>query len=882
MLRTDQDQVIRLTDYRPTDFRLATVDMRVQLFAEHADILTVLTLERRAGTPAGADLVLDGDELTLVSLALDGAPLPAGQYDATPQGLTIRGLPESGAFTLAIETRLQPQLNTKLMGLYRSGGVWCTQCEAEGFRRITYFPDRPDVLATYRVRLEADKAEAPVLLSNGNPAEHGLLDGGRHFAVWDDPFPKPSYLFALVAGDLDRLGDHFTTMSGRRVALDIYTEKGRAHEALYAMDALKRSMVWDEKRFGREYDLDVFSIVAISDFNMGAMENKGLNVFNLKYVLLDSETATDGDYAGVETVIAHEYFHNWTGNRITCRDWFQLCLKEGLTVYRDQEFSADERSAAVKRISSVRGLTAHQFPEDQGPLQHPVRPSEYREISNFYTATIYDKGAELVRMIATIVGPEGFRAGMDLYFDRHDGDAATIEDFLACFADATGADLKQFALWYSQAGTPVLKVEERFDEARGELTLTLSQNLAQGPAGTGTLPMHIPVRFGLVGANGQDLVPAPRAGATVEGDVIHLREAEATIVFEGLGERPYLSILRDFSAPVALRTSQREGDRLALARLDSNPFNRWRALSDLVGEALQAATIDARGGNEVRIDPAIAEALIGTALDETLEPALRAQALSLPSEADIARLLGENVDPDAIHVARGAVVTAIGRRGEKRFAPLFASLARQGAFSPDAASAGRRALASVLLDFLLAASGTPDRAVLQFRQADNMTEQLAALTLLCHRFPGDAATHEALAAFYARFENNALVIDKWFSLQATVPSPATLETVRALTAHPAFRLANPNRARALVGAFAAGNQVGFNRADGAGYGFVAEMIQALDQLNPQVAARIATAFRSWRCFDSGRREKARAALAQLSETTGLSTDVKDIVERSLR
>ncbi|BDA83726.1 aminopeptidase N [Aureimonas sp. SA4125] len=884
MLRPNQDQVTRLSDYRPTDFRLATVDMRVQLFAEQADVLTLLTLERRDGSVAGADLVLDGDELTLVSLTLDGAPLDTARYDATPQGLTIRGLPDKGSFTLAIETRLQPQLNTKLMGLYRSNGVWCTQCEAEGFRRITYFPDRPDVLATYRVRIEADKAEAPVLLSNGNPAEHGLMEGGRHFAVWDDPFPKPSYLFALVAGDLDRLGDHFTTMSGRRVALDIYTEKGRAHEALYAMDALKRSMVWDEKRFGREYDLDVFSIVAISDFNMGAMENKGLNVFNHKYVLLDPETATDGDYAGVETVIAHEYFHNWTGNRITCRDWFQLCLKEGLTVYRDQEFSADERSAAVKRIASVRGLTAHQFPEDQGPLQHPVRPSEYKEISNFYTATIYDKGAELVRMIATIVGEKGFRAGMDLYFERHDGDAATIEDFLACFVDATGADLTQFARWYSQAGTPVLKVAEQYDADRGELTLTLSQNLAQGPAGTGTLPLHIPVRFGLVGANGHDIEPVARVGdgGTVTEDVIHLRGAETTVVFEGLGERPYVSILRDFSAPVALRTTQRESDRLALARLDGNPFNRWRALSDLVGEVLQAATIEARGGGEVRLDPAIADALIATGLDETLEPALRAQALSLPSEADIARLLGENVDPDAIHTARRAVVTAIAQRGEKQFIPLFESLVDRAPFSPDAASAGRRALSSVLLDFLLAASNSPDRAAEQYRAADNMTEQLTALTLLCHRFPEDAATRDALADFYRRFEGNALVIDKWFSLQATAPSATALQTVRGLAGHPAFRLANPNRARALIGAFAAGNQVGFNRADGAGYAFVAEMIQALDELNPQIAARIATAFRSWRCFESVRREKARAVLAQLIEKKNLSTDLKDIVERSLR
>ena len=881
MLRTDQDQIVRLQDYRPTDFAIHAVDILVELFSDHADVLATLTLERRTGSDAGADLVLSGDELSIVSIALDDVTLPKARFRAAADRLEIAGLPEAGLFKLAIGTRLHPDANTKLMGLYRSNGIWCTQCEAEGFRRITYFYDRPDVLATYRVRIEADRAQAPVLLSNGNPAERGSLPGGRHFAVWTDPFPKPSYLFALVAGDLDRLDDHFTTMSGRQVDLAIYTEKGRAHEALYAMDALKRSMRWDERRFGREYDLDVFSIVAISDFNMGAMENKGLNVFNHKYVLLDPETATDGDYAGVETVIAHEYFHNWTGNRITCRDWFQLCLKEGLTVFRDQEFSADERSAPVKRIASVRGLKAHQFPEDQGPLQHPVRPKEYREISNFYTSTIYDKGAELVRMIRTIVGQTGFRAGMDLYFERHDGEAATIEEFVACFEEAADADLSQFSLWYEQAGTPTLTVAEDYDAALGRLTLTLGQELADGPARTGTAAMHMPVRFGLVGPNGGDIDAVPLPGAEVEGDVIHLRTATGTVVFEGLAERPYLSVLRDFSAPVTLRFGQSDADRLALARLDPNPFNRWRALSDLAGDALQAATQRARSGSVEAIDPAVVDALVVTAGDEHLDPALRAQALSLPSEADIARLLGSNVDPDAIHAARQQVVSAVGRRGERRFTAIRDGLADAGAFSPDAGSAGRRALRNVLLDYLSAASEDPSLAARQYAEAGDMTDRLAALAVLCHGFPEAATTREALAGFYDRFEDNALVIDKWFSLQATTPRPSALETVKKLAEHPKFGLANPNRARALVGAFAAANQVGFNRPDGASYAWVAEKIHVLDKLNPQIAARIATAFRSWRCFEPVRRDKARAVLAELSESKNLSVDLRDIVDRSL-
>jgi aminopeptidase N len=882
MLRTDDGPTIKLEDYRPTDFVLHSVAMTVRLFEGRAEIDTQLELERREGVAGDARLVLDGDELTLSGLALNGTAVPAETYTASPERLEIASLPAAGRFTLDIATRIVPEENTKLMGLYRSNGVWCTQCEAEGFRRITYFLDRPDVLAPYRVRIEADRATAPILLSNGNPAEHGDLPDGRHFAVWDDPFNKPSYLFALVAGDLDSIHEEFETASGKPVTLGIYTEKGRVGQAGYAMDALKRSMWWDERRFGREYDLDVFNIVAIPDFNMGAMENKGLNVFNHKYVLLDPDTATDADYAGVETVIAHEYFHNWTGNRITCRDWFQLCLKEGLTVYRDQEFSADERSAAVQRINSVRRLKAHQFPEDQGPLQHPVRPREYREINNFYTATVYDKGAELVRMIATILGRDGFRKGMDLYFERHDGDAATIEDFIACFEDASGADLSQFALWYSQAGTPSLAVSESWDEASGTLTVGLKQALELGASGTDGDPFHIPVRFGLVGSNGQDKAVTVRHGAEVTGDIIHLTGEEETVVFENVGERPYLSVLRDFSAPVTLHHEQSLSDRLALARLDPNLFNRWRILNDLVAEALVAASRDPQRTAEPPLPAQIVEAILGSAGDETIEAAYRAQALALPSEQEIARMLAENVDPDAIHAAVDAARRLIGERGRALFERIRAEARPAAEFSPDADSAGRRALANVALGYLAAASGDPAPAEAQYRAARNMTDRLAALAVLVHRFPGTGAATAALADFYARSEDDGLVVDKWFALQATVPDPAALDIVAGLLNHPKFTLRNPNRVRALVGTFAGANQRAFHRADGAGYRWVAERIVELDKLNPQVAARIATTFRSWRSFEAERRRAAQEALEKLSAIPGLSNDTRDIVGRSLR
>ncbi|MBB3949355.1 aminopeptidase N [Aureimonas jatrophae] len=881
MARSDDGQVVRLEDYRPTDFLIEHVEMRFELFENEALVETVSTLRRREGTDPASPLVLDGDALDFVSASVNGLDIAGDRLDVSPDRLRV-ALPEATAaqaVQLSVRTRLRPEDNTQLMGLYRTNGVWCTQCEAEGFRRITYFLDRPDVLATYRVRVEADRRAAPVLLSNGNPVEAGALGDDRHFAVWDDPFPKPSYLFALVAGDLDPIEERFRTRSGRDVRLTIYTEKGLSSRAGYAMDALKRSMVWDERRFGLEYDLDVFNIVAVGDFNMGAMENKGLNVFNHKYVLLDPDTATDGDYQGVETVIAHEYFHNWTGNRITCRDWFQLCLKEGLTVYRDQEFTSDERSRAVKRIASVHTLKSHQFPEDQGPLQHPVRPTRYREINNFYTATVYEKGAELVRMIATILGETRFRAGMDLYFARHDGDAATIEDFIRCFEEAGETDLSQFSRWYAQAGTPTLEVRESF--ADGRLTLDFSQSLAPGSAGTPTAPLVIPIRFGLVDRAGRDIEAVPEAGsAEVEGDVILLTEPRASVVFADLPERPLVSVLRGFSAPVTLLHAQAEADRLALARLDPDPFGRWRALTDLVGERLRDGA--KAGGTEAgATDPAIAEALIASVEDGRLEPALRAQMMQLPGEAEIARLIGRDVDPERVHAVREAVLAQIARTGSERLSHVEATLGGDAGFSPDAASAGRRALRNALLLPLSLADGSPERAARRYRDADNMTDRLAALTVLAHVFPDSDLATQAVGSFFQRFEDDALVMDKWFLLLATVPRPDTLERVEALAQHPLFRLSNPNRARALIGGFATGNQRAFNRADGAGYRWVAEQLRRLDPVNPQTAARLATAFRSWRAFEPVRQGHARAALEDLAATPGLSRDLADIVVRSL-
>ena len=869
---------VRLADYRPPEFLIDTVHLTLNL---HPDATRVSA--RLALRPNGeaADLVLVGDELTALSVSLDDLPLTAKQYEAGPDRLVVRNVPRR-PFTLTIETEINPTANSKLMGLYRSSGTYCTQCEAEGFRRITYFLDRPDVLAVYTTHIEAPKASAPVLLSNGNLTASGDIKGtDRHFAVWHDPFPKPSYLFAMVAGDLGVIRDTFVTASGRNVALGIYCEHGKEARCGYAMEALKRAMRWDETAFGREYDLDVFNIVAVSDFNMGAMENKGLNVFNDKYVLADTETATDVDFGFIEGVIAHEYFHNWTGDRITCRDWFQLCLKEGLTVFRDQEFSSDMRSRPVKRISDVRTLQARQFPEDAGPLAHPVRPEVYAEINNFYTPTVYEKGAEVVRMLKTILGDAGFRAGMDLYFARHDGQAVTIEDFLACFHETTGTDLTQFMRWYRQAGTPQLAAEGAYDAAAKTYTLRLSQTTPPTPGQPVKEPLHIPVRFGLVGQNGADLQYERASGASVTGDVIHLTQPSQTIVFHGVSSRPVPSLLRGFSAPVRLTIDAPEADLRFLLRADTDPFNRWQAAQTLLMRALIDGTASARAGRAASIEPALVDALAEVAGNDGLEPAFRAQALLLPSEADVAREIGRDVDPDAIAAARNAIRAAIAGRIGPRLTEIADAMATRGRFSPDAASAGRRALANIALD-LAAAGGDADavaRIVARYHAADNMTDRLAALSTLAA-----AARVERIAAledFHARYRDDALVLDKWLALEATVPAAETLPRVRALIADTAFAAANPNRIRALVGSFAGGNQTQFNRADGAGFDFLADYASDLDRRNPQTAARLLVNFRSWRALEPKRREKAERALRRIAQVSDLSSDTRDIVTRTL-
>ncbi|MCW5695263.1 MAG: aminopeptidase N [Bauldia sp.] len=877
-MKTDAAPV-RLEEYRAPDFRIDTVHLDFHIGAETTRVIAKLAMRRVV--PGTGPLTLMGDELTLVGFRCNGALVPQDQYDAAPDFLRFDAVPE-GPFELEIVTELDPAANTQLMGLYRASAIWCTQCEAEGFRRITYFLDRPDVLSVYTTRVEAPKAAAPILLSNGNLVEAGDVPGtDRHYAIWHDPFPKPAYLFALVAGDLGRITDTFTTASGRKVDLAIYCEHGKEGRCGHAMESLKHSMRWDEEVFGREYDLDVFNVVAVSDFNMGAMENKGLNVFNDRFVLADADTATDDDYAHIEGVIAHEYFHNWTGNRITCRDWFQLCLKEGLTVYRDQEFSSDMLSRPVKRIDDVRTLKARQFPEDGGPLAHPVRPEVYHEINNFYTATVYEKGAELVRMLHTILGADGFRAGMDLYFARHDGEAATVEQFLACFADATRTDLSHFKLWYSQAGTPEVVARGVYDAGARRYTLSLAQTCPPTPGQSTKAPLHIPVRFGLVGPNGQDLGFTGVSGATVTGDVIHLTQASQTVVFEGVAARPVPSLLRGFSAPVRLSIELPAEELVFLMRTDADSFNRWQAAQTLAMRALVSATAAVRAGQPVRPPAELVAAFGEVAANDALDPALRAQVLILPGEAEIAREIGRDVDPDAIAAARRGIRAAIGSEAGATLQRLYAELASTSPYTPDAASQGRRALRNIALDLMVAGSvaGAIGTAAQQAANADNMTDRMAALAAL-NQTPSPER-RAALDAFEARYRHDPLVMDKWFALEATLPAAMTLDRVRELMSHEVFSMANPNRVRALIGTFAAANQTQFNRADGAGYDLLADVVLALNARNPQTAARLLVSFRSWRALEDGRRARAEAALRRVAAGDDLSSDVKDIVTRTL-
>jgi aminopeptidase N len=878
-MRTEEPRPIRLKDYRPPDWLIETVDLDVSLDPTATIVRAKLRLKPNT-TGAPAPLILDGDELKLRSLALDGKPLPGESFLATPERLTI-AQPPNRPFTLEIETVVDPLANTQLMGLYRAGTTYCTQCEAEGFRRITYFLDRPDVMAVYTTRIEADKSEAPILLSNGNLVAQGDVAGtDRHFAVWHDPFKKPCYLFALVGGDLACVADSFRTMSGRDVTLHIYVEPGKEDRCFYAMDSLKRAMRWDEEAFGREYDLDIFMIVAVSAFNMGAMENKGLNVFNDKYVLASPATATDTDYAHIEAVIAHEYFHNWTGDRITCRDWFQLCLKEGLTVFRDEEFSADQRSRAVERISDVRALRSHQFVEDAGPLAHPVRPELYHEINNFYTTTVYDKGGEVVRMIKALLGPDLFRKGMDLYFDRHDGEAATVEQFVQCFADVSGRDFSQFMLWYTQAGTPEVAVAPHYDGRAKTYRLDITQTIPPTPGQPDKKPMVIPLALGLVGKDGGDL-PLMLDGGPPVRHVLELTAPRQSFVFTGIAEPPIPSINRGFSAPIKLALPMAANDLRFLAAHDRDPFNRWQAAQTLAMSLLTENVAAARKNSSMREDDGLAAALGAILADPALEPAFVALTLTPPSEPDIAREIGRDVDPDAVFTARRQLRGAIGKRLGAALAETYRRMITPGPYRPDAENAGRRALKNVCLG-LLAATEQEEAialALAQYRGADNMTDRMAALEILALYDRPERAL--ALEDFYSRYADDPLIIDKWLALQAAIPEPATLDRVQALTAHAAFSMANPNRVRALIGSFAQVNHTQFNRIDGAGYDFIADAVLALDPKNPQVAARLMGAFRSWRALEAKRRARAEATLRRVAAAPALSRDVHDIVARTL-
>jgi aminopeptidase N len=885
-MRTELAKPICLADYHPPDYLIDTVHLDVRLDTHASRVIARLSIRPNPKGRSAADLTLDGDGLVAKRIVLDGTELDVRANFVTPDALTIASPPQR-PFILEIETEIDPAANTYLMGLYCSGSAYCTQCEAEGFRRITYFLDRPDVLSVYTTRVEAEVAEAPVLLSNGNLIEMGkIANTTRHFAIWHDPYPKPCYLFAVVGGDLGAIHDFFVTASGRKVALGIYVEHGKEESALYAMDALKRAMRWDELAFGREYDLDIFNIVAVSDFNMGAMENKGLNVFNDKYVLASPQTATDTDYAQIEAVIAHEYFHNWTGNRITCRDWFQLCLKEGLTVFRDHEFSADQRSRAVRRIADVRTLRAQQFPEDAGPLAHNVRPDSYFEINNFYTATVYEKGAEIIRMLKVLIGASAFRKGMDLYFERHDGTAATVEEFIACFAEASGRNLDHFSLWYHQAGTPLVEVETAYDASAQSLTLDLRQSSNRTPGQDEKKPLVIPIELGLVSENGKSLSLVTKAEdgaslAELRSGVIEFSTPYRRLTLHDLPVRPVASLLRGFSAPVRLAHAASESDLIALTAHDSDCFNRWQASQTYATRLLLRSVDVVRAGQVPQSDAQFVAALRRVLDSSAADPAFAAQVITLPGEADIAREIGANVDPDAVFAARKALRVAIGGGLATELLATYEKLTDKAPYSPDAAAAGRRTLRNAALDLYVAAN--PDKglalALRQFKSAQFMTNKIAALGVIV--LHSGAAREEALDAFYNLYAGEPLVIDKWFALQATIPEPDTLPRVKRLMDHPAFSLANPNRIRALIGAFASGNQTQFNAADGSGYEFLASIVLVLDAKNPQVAARLLGAFKSWRSLEERRRAYAEAALRRVASVSHLSPDVKDIAERSL-
>lgn len=868
-MKTETGRIIHhLRDYRPPAFLVERVELDFKLQEIGTRVDARLRLKPNPQGPGGP-LKLDGEGLETLSIRLDGRELGQGNWHLE-QGQLVITQPPKAPFVLETSVIIAPETNKALEGLYRSGGLFCTQCEAEGFRRITWYPDRPDVLATWLVRIEADEARYPVLLSNGNPLQAGSLGNGRHFALWEDPFPKPSYLFALVAGDLGFVEDWHRTPSGRDIRLRIYVERENLDKCGHAMASLKKSMRWDEEKYGLECDLDVYNIVAVNDFNMGAMENKGLNIFNSKCVLARPDTATDADFLGIEGVIAHEYFHNWSGNRVTCRDWFQLALKEGLTVYRDQEFSADMNSRGVKRIQDVRLLRAHQFAEDDGPMAHPVRPESYEEINNFYTLTVYEKGAELARMLANLIGPSAWRKGADLYFSRHDGQAVTIEDFVACMAEASGRDLSQFLRWYQYAGTPRIGVRMDFDAEASRLELQLAQTLPDTPGQSGKPPLHIPLLVGLLGADGRDLLP--------EGSqLLELREPTQTFVFEQISEAPLLSFNRGFGTPVKLLYEYSDQALCHLMRHDSDGFNRWDAAQSLAQRVLLAMIADIQAGRAPMASGLWLETFAGLLAEDNDDAALLAETLTLPSEGYLADAMPV-VDVEAIHEARQALLAQSAAHAWDALVALCGQETPADDLSP--AAMGQRRLKNLALGYLVA-TGRPeafDLCLAQYSQGQTMTETLSALALLADSWhpqgPG------VLADFEQRWQGDALVMDKWFSVQAQSSRTDTLIRVQNLMQHSAFSLDNPNKVRALIGSFCS-NALRFHAVDGSGYRFLVDQVLKLDATNPQVAARLLRAISRWQRYDTGRQALMRKELERVLAREGLSRDLHEVAAKSL-
>jgi aminopeptidase N len=881
--RDSRVAVKRRSDYRPPAFLIERTTLEFDLDPDATQVTSTLEFRRNPDASRHdrtAALVLDGEQQDDVTIELDGAPLASSRAVFAPGRLTIVDPPASG--TLTIRSRNAPSRNVALEGLYISSGVFCTQCEPEGFRRIAYFPDRPDVLSVYTVVIRADRARFPVLLANGNLVEGGELPGGRHFAVWHDPFPKPSYLFALVAGDLAALDDTFTTMSGRRVRLSIYSTPKNVPRCTHAMASLKASMRWDEQRFGREYDLDRFMIFCADDFNMGAMENKGLNIFNSRLVLADPATATDDDYQAIEGVIGHEYFHNWTGNRVTCRDWFQLSLKEGLTVFRDQEFSSDMGSRPVERIAAVEYLRREQFAEDAGPMAHAVRPEEYQEINNFYTATVYEKGAELIRMQQTLLGTDAFRRGMDLYFARHDGEAVTCDEFVQAMQDASGADLTQFRRWYAQSGTPIVRASGCYDSATQTYALDVSQETPPTPGQPAKQPFHIPLAIGLLGPDGSDLP------LRLEGDdarsattrVLELRATREQFRFVDVPAPPVPSLARGFSAPIRLEFPYSQRELAFLAAHDADPVNRWDAAQRTFVDALLSLARDRRAGRAMTVAPIVEEVVAHLLADSTGDPALIAMALTPPDLAYVASM--EDIhDADGVVAARDLLIRELTRRLRTAFEGTVARHRPHGIYEPKQAQIGPRRLRNLALRYVGSLDDAPARAlaIAQYDSADNMTDAIGALAAI--KDSDSPERHDLFARFEARWRDEPLVLDKWFALEATAHRDGTLTRVKSLLGHPRFNARNPNRVRSLVGAFALRNFACFHDAQGAGYAFVADQVLALDPANPQLASSIAGAFNLWKRFPEPRRSLMKAALERIARVPTLSPDVGEVVSRTL-